>query len=201
MHNLGIPVDENEENPHFMSDFYPPFGDKNPIGTSHNLKQHSGNDCPMTIKVAMVCMGNICRSPMAEHILRGKVKASELDVEVVSGGTGGWHAGETAHPRTQKVLTDNGYTSDHTAKQISSQWFDDYDYIIVMDQTNLQDIKEFSRNSDDMKKVSLLRDYDHASPKGSAVPDPYYSDYAAYIEVFEMIDAACDGLVEFLKKN
>ncbi len=153
----------------------------------------------MTIKVAMVCMGNICRSPMAEHVLRGKVSNVGLDVEVVSGGTGGWHAGEGAHPRTQKVLQDNGYTSNHVAKQISSKWFDDFDYLIVMDETNLSDIKDFARNSEDMKKVTLLRDYDSNSPKGSAVPDPYYSDYNAYLEVFALVDAACDGFIEYLK--
>lgn len=153
----------------------------------------------MTIKVAMICMGNICRSPMAEHVFKGKVKAAGLNVEVVSGGTGDWHAGAQAHPRTQKVLQDNGYTSDHTAKQITSNWFEDYDYLIVMDETNLTDIKEFARDSNDLKKVSLLRDYDPKSPKGSPVPDPYYSDYNAYLEVFDMVDAACDGLIEFLR--
>jgi protein-tyrosine phosphatase len=136
---------------------------------------------------------------MAEHVLRGKVSNVGLDVEVVSGGTGGWHAGEGAHPRTQKVLQDNGYTSNHVAKQISSKWFDDFDYLIVMDETNLSDIKDFARNSEDMKKVTLLRDYDSNSPKGSAVPDPYYSDYNAYLEVFAMVDAACDGFIEYLK--
>lgn len=144
-------------------------------------------------------MGNICRSPMAEHVLRGKVALAGLDVEVVSGGTAGWHAGNSAHPRTQKVLQENGYSFNHTAKQISSDWFDDYDYLIVMDETNLSDIQEFARTSDDLKKVSLLRDYDPNSQKGSAVPDPYYSDYKAYLEVFEMVDAACDGLIEYLK--
>lgn len=138
---------------------------------------------------------------MAEHVLRGKVKAAGLDVEVVSGGTGGWHAGESAHPRTAKVLSDNGYTSDHTAKQINSKWFDEYDLLLVMDETNFNDIKEFARNQDDMKKVSLLRDFDPNSPKGSHVPDPYYSDYSAYLEVFEMVDAACDGLIIFLQKE
>lgn len=156
-------------------------------------------DNPMTIRIAMVCMGNICRSPMAEHVLRGKAKAAGLDVEVVSGGTGGWHAGEAAHPRTQKVLSDNGFTSNHTAKQITSSWFDDFDYLVVMDKTNLSDIKEFARNESDLEKVSLLRDYDPNSPDGSEVPDPYYSDYSAYLDVFEMVNAACDGLVEFLK--
>lgn len=153
----------------------------------------------MTIRVAMVCMGNICRSPMAEHVLRGKAKSAGLDIEVVSGGTGGWHAGESAHPRTQKVLHENGFTSDHKAKQISPSWFDEFDYLIVMDKTNLIDIKEFIRNEKDLKKVSLLRDYDSNSPKGSEVPDPYYSDYGAYLEVFQMVDAACDGFIEYLK--
>jgi protein-tyrosine phosphatase len=153
----------------------------------------------MTIKVAMVCMGNICRSPMAEHVMRGKVALAGLDVEVVSGGTAGWHAGNGAHPRTQKVLQENGYTFEHTAQQVASDWFEKYDYLIVMDQTNLEDIKEFARTSEDLKKVTLLRDYDPNSPKGSAVPDPYYSDYNAYLEVFAMVNAACDGLIEFLK--
>lgn len=153
----------------------------------------------MTIRVAMVCMGNICRSPMAEHVLRGKVAIAGLDVEVASGGTGGWHAGEGAHPRTQKVLQDNGYSSNHVARQISQNWFDDFDYLLVMDQTNLSDIKDFARDHKDMEKVSLLRDYDSNSPKGSPVPDPYYSDYNAYLEVFEMVNAACDGFVQYLK--
>lgn len=194
-------MDRTWENHLFVSEIYPQVVDKNPSGNSHYLECAIRQDTPMTLKVAMVCMGNICRSPMAEHVLRGKVKVAGLDVEVVSGGTGGWHAGETAHPRTVKVLSDNGFTSNHTAKQITSSWFDEYDYLIVMDKTNLNDIKEFARSSDDMKKVSLLRDYDENSPKGSEVPDPYYSDYAAYLEVFEMVTAACDGLIEFLKQK
>jgi protein-tyrosine phosphatase len=192
-------VDRFWENPLFVSDIYPQAVDKNPNGTSHNMEWLSGKDTPMTIKVAMVCMGNICRSPMAEHVLRGKVQQAGLDVTVVSGGTGGWHIGKDAHPRTQKVLTDNGYTSNHNAKQIATSWFDDYDYLIVMDKTNLSDVKEFARDEADLKKVSLLRDYDGNTPKGSEVPDPYYSDYNAYLEVFEMVDAACDGLVNFLE--
>lgn len=155
----------------------------------------------MTIKVAMVCMGNICRSPMAEHVFRGKVKQAGLDVEVVSGGTASWHAGEKANPRTAQVLKENGFTSEHVAKQIAANWFDEYDYLIVMDKTNLKDIRDFTRSDEDFQKVSLLRDYDPNSPKGSEVPDPYYSDYSAYLEVFEMVNAACDGLIEFLKEK
>lgn len=192
-------MDENWKNPQSVSDFYPHAVDKNPNGSSHNMECGSGNDYPMTIKVAMVCMGNICRSPMAEHVLRRKIKESGLDVIVVSGGTASWHVGKEAHPRTQKVLNENGYTSDHSAKQVSSSWFSEFDYLLVMDKTNLSDIKEFARDLEGMKKVSLLRDFDPNSQKGSEVPDPYYSDYNAYLEVFEMVNAACDGFVEFLK--
>ena len=149
----------------------------------------------------MVCLGNICRSPMAEHVLRRKIKESGLDVTVVSGGTASWHVGKEAHPRTQKVLNENGYTSDHSAKQVSSSWFSEFDYLLVMDKTNLSDIKEFARDLEGMKKVSLLRDFDPNSQKGSEVPDPYYGTAADFQYVYDLLDRATAAFISQLQKQ
>src|SRR5690349_16776353 len=94
----------------------------------------SGRLAAMTYRVTFVCTGNICRSPLAEHVLRRHLANVGLEVEVDSSGTGGWHVGDGADRRTVAMLRENGYTSTHRAQQFEAAWFDRYDLIIALDQ-------------------------------------------------------------------
>lgn len=148
--------------------------------------------------VAMVCLGNICRSPMAEHVLRKKVADAGLDVQVASSGTGDWHLGEAANPKTAQVLKEHGYTFDHTAKQFQTNWFDEFDLILVMDKSNLRNVIALATTEAQISKVKLLREFDANAGSDAEVPDPYNYPIDAYYEVLDMVEAACDGVVEYL---
>lgn len=153
------------------------------------------------VRIAMVCMGNICRSPMAEHVLRAKLAAANLPAEVVSAGTGGWHAGEPADPRTEAVLREHGYTYEHTAQQIKRSWLDAFDLILVMDHDNLKNVLALANKSGQRAVVKLLRDFDPNSAPGSIVPDPYYGGPDEFEQTLKLIEAACDGVVNWLHET
>ncbi|MGA0857204.1 MAG: low molecular weight protein-tyrosine-phosphatase [Candidatus Nanopelagicales bacterium] len=148
--------------------------------------------------IAMVCLGNICRSPMAEHVLRRKIENAGLDVRVASSGTGDWHLGEAANPKTAQVLKEHGYTYDHTAKQFQMSWFDEFDLILVMDKSNLSNVLALASTEEQKAKVKLLREFDATAGSEAEVPDPYSYPIDAYYEVLDMVEAACDGVVELL---
>jgi protein-tyrosine phosphatase len=146
----------------------------------------------------MICMGNICRSPIAEHVMRKKAEDAGLDVHVESAGTGGWHAGEPADHRAQQVLSDNGYTHTHRAQQITPAWLSSFDYLIVMDDNNLESLCRVAR-ADDHHKIALLRSFDEQAHGGAEVPDPYYGTRKDFDDVLEMVERACDGFVAHLR--
>lgn len=149
---------------------------------------------PGRYRVGMVCLGNICRSPMADVVLRAKVADAGLDdrVEVDSCGTGGWHVGESMDRRAAATLTAAGYdATQHRAQQWAEHWLHDHDLLLAMDETNLADI---GGRSD---RVLLLRDLDPAEP-GAAVPDPYYGGDDGFLDVLAMVERSCDALVDAL---
>jgi protein-tyrosine phosphatase len=156
-------------------------------------------DVEQMIKIAMVCMGNICRSPIAEHVMRAKAADAGLEVLVESAGTGGWHIGDAADPRTVTVLEDHGYTSSHQAQQFGPDWFDRFDYILVMDDENLKNVLSQTRDPESIAKVRMLMEFDSTAQAGSIVPDPYYGVAADYLHVLDLVERACDGLVAHLK--
>ncbi|MEN9923416.1 MAG: hypothetical protein RIS09_930 [Actinomycetota bacterium] len=148
--------------------------------------------------IAMVCLGNICRSPMAEHVLRRKIEIAGFDIKVASAGTGDWHLGEKANPNTAQVLKDHGYTYDHTAKQFTPSWFDEFDLILVMDKSNLRNVLELATTEEQKSKVRLFREFDPKAEPGAEVPDPYSYPIDVYLEVLTMVEAASDGVIEYL---
>jgi protein-tyrosine phosphatase len=139
--------------------------------------------------VAAVCLGNICRSPMAEVVLRERLAAAGLtDVEVASAGTGGWHAGEPMDRRAAATLRAAGYDpSRHRAQQWLPAWRDRFDLVLAMDAQNLADL-----GGRDERTV-LFRDLDPAGP--GDVPDPYYGGEDGFAEVLEMVERTADALV------
>jgi protein-tyrosine phosphatase len=141
----------------------------------------------------MVCLGNICRSPMAEGILRSKIEARGLKVTVDSAGTGAWHAGEPPDRRAIHTAKKFGVDiSKLTARRFSPKDFDDFDFIYVMDRSNLRDVLAVARSQEDIEKVKLLLD-----PEGE-VPDPWYGGEEGFTDVFKMMDKAIDALAKKL---
>ncbi|MFE7510330.1 low molecular weight protein-tyrosine-phosphatase [Streptomyces sp. NPDC057540] len=151
----------------------------------------------MTYRVCFVCTGNICRSPMAEHVFRRRVEEAGLGglVEIDSAGTGGWHEGDAADPRTVAVLDENGYTSAHTARRFRSSWFASLDLVIALDEGHLQELRELARTPEEAARIRLLRSYDPAAGPGLDVPDPYWGGREEFEECLEMVEAASAGLL------
>ncbi|MFO0046768.1 MAG: low molecular weight protein-tyrosine-phosphatase [Armatimonadota bacterium] len=146
--------------------------------------------------VLFVCLGNICRSPMAESILIHKASKQGLNISVDSAGTGNWHAGDWPDPRTLQVLDENNIPKATKARQIKTEDFDCFDYIIGMDKSNYNNIVRLP--GADSQKVSLLLDWNPATA-GMEVPDPYYGDYQDFQELFHILDTAIDHLISQLK--
>jgi protein-tyrosine phosphatase len=154
----------------------------------------------MSYRVTFVCTGNICRSPMAEHILRRHAEEEGLDVVVDSSGTGGWHVGDGADRRTVSVLRRHGYTSDHAARKFRQAWFDDYDLVLALDRGHQRELTALARDERDRAKIRLLRSFDPTAGDPD-VPDPYYDGEAEFEEVREMIEAAVPGLLEHIREG
>lgn len=145
------------------------------------------------MKILMVCLGNICRSPMAEGILKHKIHALGLNWQVDSAGTGSWHVGEAPDPRSISTSAENGIDiSDQRARQFKQRDFDAFDLILAMDSSNYNNIVQLAREDSDRQKVNLLLNYSHPG-QNRAVPDPYFE--GGFQAVFEMIEAAVDGLI------
>jgi protein-tyrosine phosphatase len=152
----------------------------------------------MPYRVAFVCTGNICRSPMAEHILRRHAEEAGLDVEVDSSGTQHWHVGDAADERTVATLRRSGYGSAHRARRFEETWFGHYDLIIALDQGHRRDLRRVAPDDEARGKIRLLREFD---PDASDldVPDPYYGNAADFDEVREQIEAAVPGLLDHIR--
>ncbi|PJJ03227.1 protein-tyrosine phosphatase [Streptomyces sp. 2333.5] len=165
-------------------------------------------------RICFVCTGNICRSPMAESVFRAHLAEDGLDglVEVDSAGTGGWHEGDGADPRTVAVLRAGGYARAHTARQFRASWFDRLDLVIALDSGHLRTLRSLAPTEQDAAKVRLLRSYATGAadagpgePPGLIsdsdrtgdldVPDPYYGGFAGFEECLEMIETASEGLL------
>ncbi|MGZ4617935.1 MAG: low molecular weight protein-tyrosine-phosphatase [Frankiaceae bacterium] len=149
-------------------------------------------------RITLVCMGNICRSPIAEAVLRAEFERAGLGdrVDVDSAGTGGWHIGEDADPRAQAVLRRRGYTLSHAARQFDPAWFTSRDLILALDESNLRALRRMAPNRDAAERLHLLRAYDPKTDGGDLdVPDPYYGGRAGFEHVLTLIEAAAAGVV------
>ena len=151
------------------------------------------------MRVLFVCLGNICRSPTAEGVLRHKLREAGLDgrVEVDSAGTGDWHVGKAADLRTRQAAQQRGYDlSALRGRQVKVADFHAFDLILAMDNSNLRDLQQL-RPANAVAEVDLfLRRYQLALDE---VPDPYYGGAAGFEQVLDLIEQACDDLVRELK--
>ncbi|MFE2041733.1 low molecular weight protein-tyrosine-phosphatase [Streptomyces sp. NPDC059477] len=157
----------------------------------------------MTYRVCFVCTGNICRSPMAESVFRARVAEAGLADRVVvdSAGTGGWHEGDPADPRTVSVLEAHGYGGGHSARQFQASWFAGLDLVIALDSGHLKVLRGLAPTAGDAAKVRLLRAYDPTAGDDLDVPDPYYGGMAGFEACLEMVEAASDGLLAAVRAH
>lgn len=151
------------------------------------------------MRVLFVCLGNICRSPTAEGVLRHQLALAGLagQVEVASAGTGDWHVGKPPDSRTQRAALLRGYDlSAQRAQQVSAQDFSRYDLILAMDNSNLGHLKALQPAAGRAELDLFLRRYQGQLDE---VPDPYYGGEEGFAQVLDLIEVACHGLVAELK--
>jgi protein-tyrosine phosphatase len=161
---------------------------------------------PVPYRITVVCLGNICRSPIGEAVLRARLADAGLAdrVQVDSAGTGDWHLGHPADPRALATLDAHGYPHDHVARQIAPHWMDGIDLLVAMDEANYADLKAMLGHSTGAPELRMMRSFDPAlahlpepHPELS-VPDPYYGGPEGFDEVLRMIEEAADGIVDGL---
>ncbi len=137
----------------------------------------------------MVCLGNICRSPLAEGIMQHLADKAGLDWQVDSAGTGDWHVGQGPDRRSVKAAADEGIDiSKQVCRLFRTLDFDEFDLILVMDKSNLSNVLAMARNDEDRKKVKMLLG-------DKVVPDPYYDDNQ-FAPVFKLIEAGCKEIIK-----
>lgn len=150
------------------------------------------------VKILMVCLGNICRSPLAHGILESKLPSNQFYVD--SAGTANYHVGEPPDRRSISVARSHGIEISHQrGQQFKASFFDAYDFIYVMDEYNYDDVIKLARNKEDIAKVKLILDEDD-SAKLKHVPDPYYGDLTGFEFVFNVLDQVCDKIANKLQQ-
>ena len=152
-------------------------------------------------KILFVCLGNICRSPMAEAIFNHKVKEIGLynALKADSAGTANYHVGDSPDPRTVETLRKKKIFIDHKGQQFKKNHADIFDYLVAMDHSNHSNmIRELQGHR--AEKVLLMRNFD-AKSKGSDVPDPYYGGLNGFEDVYQILDHSIDNFITFLRKE
>lgn len=150
------------------------------------------------ISVLFVCLGNICRSPLAEGVLRSLSRDAGLDgrIRVDSAGTGAWHVGEPPDPRSREVARRNGITLEGSARQVVPDDGESFDWILAMDRSNLRRLEEMGAGG---ARLHLLREFDPRAGDDREVPDPYYGGEGGFDRVYEMIDRSCRALLDRIR--
>ncbi|HET8535990.1 MAG TPA: low molecular weight protein-tyrosine-phosphatase [Solirubrobacteraceae bacterium] len=146
------------------------------------------------MRILFVCMGNICRSPTAEGVVRHLLaeRGLENEIEVESAGTGGWHAGSPPDARSARAAAARGITLEGAARQVTRADFEEFDLLVAMDRDNLTDLQAIAPPGTEHKVRLLLAD-------GRDVPDPYYGGPHGFENVLDLVEAACEQLLDELR--
>jgi protein-tyrosine phosphatase len=151
------------------------------------------------MNILFVCMGNICRSPTAEGVMRHLLREEGLEdeIQIDSAGTGAWHVGNPPDRRATAAARARGIALEGAARQVRPSDFDDFDLLLVADRENLADLRAIAPDEDARAKVRLLREFDPASAGAPDldVPDPYYGGPDGFEDVLDLVEAACRGLL------
>jgi protein-tyrosine phosphatase len=155
------------------------------------------------VRLLFVCLGNICRSPTAEGVMRHVVIEAGMQdrVQLDSAGTGSWHIGSSPDPRARAAASGRGVDLTGEARQVRPEDFDEFDLILAMDRANLRDLRALAASGEAEEKVRLLREFDPSSSGAEDldVPDPYYGPGGGFEEVFDLVEAACRGLLDEIR--
>jgi protein-tyrosine phosphatase len=155
------------------------------------------------VELCFVCLGNICRSPTGEGVMRHLVREAGLDahVKVESAGTAGYHAGDAPDPRARRAGARRGIEIGGKARQFERADFDRFDYVLAMDRSNYDELLELAGGRPTERKLFLLRSFDLGAPRGAAVPDPYYGGDDGFDQVIDMCFDACRPLLAHIRKE
>lgn len=155
------------------------------------------------LRVLFVCLGNICRSPAAEGIMRHLLEQRMLQetIEVDSAGLGHWHVGELPDVRMRRQGERHGYTFDSRARMFSIDDFDHFHIIAAMDQTNLLQLKSHIRYPSDERKIVCMADFLSHHPMFNSIPDPYYGGEQGFEMTIELLEDACEGLLDYILRT
>jgi protein-tyrosine phosphatase len=155
------------------------------------------------VRVLFVCLGNICRSPTAEGVMRSLVREAGLEdrIELDSAGTGSWHVGAPPDARATEAAARRSITLEGAARQVAVIDFDDFDLVVAMDASNRRDLQRLAPDDEARRKVVALRDFDPVAVRDGDldVPDPYYGGDEGFEEVLDIVDRACRGLLDHLR--
>ena len=155
------------------------------------------------MRVLFVCLGNICRSPTAEGVMRHLLREEGLEdrIEIDSAGTGSWHVGAPPDERATAAAHDRGIALEGAARTVAADDFDDWDLLVAMDRDNERELLARAPDAEAREKVRLLRSFDQASVERGEleVPDPYYGGPRGFEDVLDIVDAGCRGLLEELR--
>jgi len=156
----------------------------------------------MAVKILFVCLGNICRSPAAEAVMRRRLYDNGLadEVFVDSAGTGDWHVGETADRRMRMAARKRGYDLTSIARQVGRRDFDEFDYIVAMDNTNYKDLCALQRDTSHRAHLCKMTDF-CSRHDVDAVPDPYYGGDDGFEKVLDILEDATEGLLDKLEQE
>ena len=156
-------------------------------------------------RICMVCLGNICRSPTAEVVLRDELRKVGLDGRVIvdSAGTGDWHLGQAMHPGARAELARRGLDgSRHRARQIDRSWLDRYDLLLAMDSRNMAGLRRMAAGRPELEgRILMFRSFDPEAPADADVPDPYDGGPDEFADVFDLVSDAAAGLARQLAKT
>jgi protein-tyrosine phosphatase len=157
------------------------------------------------VKVLFVCLGNICRSPTAEGVMRALIADAGVQesVELDSAGTGGWHVGEPPDARATEAALRRGIVLEGSARQVRAEDFERFDLIVAMDRSNERALRALAPDEPARAKVRRLREFDHAGAgvDDLDVPDPYYEGQHGFDIVLDQVQAACAGLLEHVRES
>lgn len=147
-------------------------------------------------RISVVCLGNICRSPMAEKVLTADLERAGLAdrVEVESAGTGSWHIGSGMDERAAATLRVHGYPTDHTARRFDPRRFEEFDLVLAMDTDNLDELVREAPDEQARERLALFRSFAPGTGPHPEVPDPYYGGEDGFTAVLTMVEAAAKGL-------
>lgn len=151
------------------------------------------------MKIAVVCLGNICRTPIAAAVLRRAIDEAGLAdrIELTSAGTADYHIGKPADERTRAVLVARGYDDTHTARQFTAADLREHDLVLAMDASNRENLRALSDDPAEQAKVVLFRSFDPSAPEDAEVPDPYYD--GRFDEAADLIEATVPSIVDHLR--